>query len=99
MATPPQRLYLNHTLDDPWMARPLARHGLTGGRFTIVVLLVFHAAGLPLPVVRDFLGTLGELDEPREVLDKAHRFVRPEMEGRGTMEAEAVGAGRSSIVI
>jgi hypothetical protein len=70
-----QRLYLNHTLDDPWMARLLARHGLTGGRFTIVVLLLFEAAGLPLPVVRDFLGTLGELNEPRSVLDRAAEFV------------------------
>jgi len=57
------------------MARLLARRGLTGGRITIVVLLVFHAAGLPLPVVRDCLGTLGGVDEPRDVLDKAVRFI------------------------
>jgi hypothetical protein len=70
-----RREYLASCLDDPWMATLLRRHGLHGGRTTVVLLLMFEAAGLPPAVVGDFLGTLGRLAEPKAVLEEALAFL------------------------
>ena len=74
--TESQKRYVDRALDDLWMSDLLARHGLTGGRATLVVLLMFHHAGLPLAIVRDFLGGLGAEREPGAVYEAAVKYLR-----------------------
>ena len=76
------REFLSACFDDPWMWGLLRRHGLRPGRIGVVTLLLFHQAKLPLAVVRDFLRTLGDVTEPRAVLDRAEVFVQRVADGR-----------------